>query len=76
MRDVATLTLDIMGNPIEPAFGALPERPGEIWRMFCDSSKARERLGWKPSHSLRDGLEKTIAWYEHELARPDSPFVA
>ena len=76
MRDVATLILDIMGNPIEPAFGALPDRPGEIWRMCSDSTKARQKFGWEPSHSLREGLAKTIAWYEHELARPDSPFVA
>ena len=75
MRDVATLILDIMGHPIEPAFGALPDRPGEIWRMYSDSTRARTRLGWKPSVSLREGLERTIAWYDQELARADSPFV-
>ena len=75
MRDVATQILEIMGNPIEPQFGALPERPTEIMRMYCDSSKARERLGWQPSHSLRDGLEKTIEWYRRELETPGSPFV-
>jgi UDP-glucose 4-epimerase len=75
MRDVATQILEIMGNPIEPQFGALPERPTEIMRMYCDSSKARERLGWEPSHSLRNGLEKTIEWYRRELETPGSPFV-
>jgi nucleoside-diphosphate-sugar epimerase len=75
MRDVATTILDVMGNPIEPQFGALPERPTEIMRMYCDSSKARERLGWAPRHSLRDGLEKTIDWYRRELETPGSPFV-
>ena len=75
MRDVATQILEIMGNPIEPQFGALPERPTEIMRMYCDSSKARQRLGWEPSHSLRDGLEKTVEWYRRELETPGSPFV-
>ncbi|MEX2554441.1 MAG: GDP-mannose 4,6-dehydratase [Actinomycetota bacterium] len=75
MRDVATQILEVMGNPIEPQFGALPERPTEIMRMYCDSSKARQRLGWEPSHSLRDGLEKTIEWYRRELETPGSPFV-
>jgi nucleoside-diphosphate-sugar epimerase len=74
MRDLATMILDLMGNPIEAQFGALPDRPGEIWRMYSDSTKARERLGWKPSHSLQEGLQRTIDWYERELARPDSPF--
>ncbi|MGH2706483.1 MAG: NAD-dependent epimerase/dehydratase family protein [Actinomycetota bacterium] len=75
MRDVATMILDIMGNPIEPQFGALPERPTEIVRMYCDSSRARERLRWAPKHSLREGLEKTIDWYRRELDTPGSPFV-
>jgi len=75
MRDVATMILDIMGNPIEPKFGALPERPTEIMRMYCDSTKARERLGWAPKHTLREGLAKTIEWYRHEPEDPSSPFL-
>jgi len=75
MRDVATTILDLMGNPIEPHFGALPERPTEIMRMYCDSTKARTMLGWAPAHTLRDGLAKTIEWYRRELEDPASPFV-
>ncbi|MDQ1373159.1 MAG: hypothetical protein QOJ09_497 [Actinomycetota bacterium] len=75
MRDLATTILDLMGDPVEPQFGALPDRPTEIWRMYCDSSKARERLGWEPQHTLRDGLQKTIDWYRLELERPNSLFV-
>ncbi len=76
IRDVATLVLELLGNPVEAQFGALPERPTEIWEMRCDSTRAREVLGWKPQHSLADGLQKTIAWYRQELADPASPFVA
>jgi nucleoside-diphosphate-sugar epimerase len=75
MRDVATMILDVMGNPIEPKFGALPERPTEIMRMYCDSTKARELLGWAPKHSLREGLASTIEWYGRELQDPSSPFL-
>ena len=67
IRDVVTTILDLMGNPIEAEIGALPDRPTEIWRMYCDSTKARETLGWEPKHTLREGLEKTIAWYRQEL---------
>lgn len=66
MRDLATTILDLMGNPITPEFGALADRPTEIWRMFCDSSKARSRLGWEPKHTLVDGLRKTIEWYRQQ----------
>ena len=76
MRDLAIKVLGLMGDPIVPQFGALPERPTEIWRMECDNTKARERLGWTPTHSLEDGLSKTITWYAAELADPKSPFVS
>ncbi|HKN49566.1 MAG TPA: GDP-mannose 4,6-dehydratase, partial [Actinomycetota bacterium] len=66
MRDLARTVLDAMGNPVEARFGALPERPTEIMRMYSDSTKARERLGWRPTHTLADGLEQTIAWYRAE----------
>jgi nucleoside-diphosphate-sugar epimerase len=74
MRDLATTILDIMGNPIEAQLGALPDRPTEIWRMYCDNTKARELLGWKPEHSLAEGLEKTITWYRAELDHDGSSF--
>jgi len=32
---------------------------------FCDVSKARERLGFKPKFSLEEGLRLTVAWYRH-----------
>jgi len=74
MREVATTILDLMGNPVAAHFGALPDRPTEIWEMRSDSTKARKLLGWEPGHSLADGLEKTIAWYRRELAGPASVF--
>jgi nucleoside-diphosphate-sugar epimerase len=74
MRDLATTILDLMGNPIAPKFGALPERPAEIMEMRCDNTKARTLLGWEPKHSLAEGLSKTIDWYKTELSSPRSPF--
>jgi dTDP-glucose 4,6-dehydratase len=74
MREVATTILSLMGDPIRPQFGALPDRPTEIWRMVSDSSKARSRLGWEPQHTLEQGLQKTIEWYRAELECRDTPF--
>jgi nucleoside-diphosphate-sugar epimerase len=75
MRDLATKILDLMGNPVDAEFGALPDRPTEIWEMRCDATKARERLGYDPKTSLEDGLSKTIEWYREELSRSGTPFV-
>lgn len=74
MHDLAQLILDLMGNPIEAEFGALPDRPTEIWRMYCDASKARQSLGWAPAWALKDGLAATIEWYRRELEVPGSVF--
>ena len=75
MRDLATTVLQLMGDPVPADFGALPDRPTEIWRMCGDNTKARHLLGWSPATSLEDGLRRTIAWYREELADPaGSPF--
>lgn len=75
IRDVATMVLDLLGNPVKARFGALAERPTEIWTMRSDSSRAAEALGWRPQHSISDGLQKTIDWYRRELTDPGSPFI-
>lgn len=76
VRDIVNMILDLMGNPIEAEIGALPDRPNEIWRMYSDSSRARELLRWSPRHTLREGLEKTIEWYRAELSKNGSSFDA
>ncbi len=43
--------------------GALPYRPTEIWRMYADSSRARQILGWRPRVSLDEGLRLTVDWF-------------
>lgn len=75
IRDLATLILDLMGNPVKAQIGALPDRPTEIWEMRSDSRKARELLGWAPKFSLSRGLERAIDWYRRELTDEGSPFI-
>jgi nucleoside-diphosphate-sugar epimerase len=67
MRTLATTVLRLLGDPIQPEFGALPDRPNEIWRMFGDSRRAQTLLGWSPAHTLEDGLARTIEWYRTHL---------
>jgi len=39
-----------------------PPRPGEIQRSVLDISRAVDELGWRPEHSLEDGLRETWDW--------------
>ncbi|MBO3115771.1 dTDP-glucose 4,6-dehydratase [Winogradskyella sp. DF17] len=39
------------------------DRPGHDLRYAIDASKIQKELGWKPSVTFEEGLEKTIDWY-------------
>ena len=39
------------------------DRPGHDFRYAIDCSKIKDELGWEPSLSLRQGMEKTVQWY-------------
>jgi nucleoside-diphosphate-sugar epimerase len=68
LHSLATQVLDLMGNPVRPHFGALPERPTEVPRLVGDPAKAARLLGWSASVPMADGLRRTIDWYRTELA--------
>jgi UDP-glucose 4-epimerase len=42
---------------VEPEFA--PPRPGELQRSVLDVSRAVDELGWRPEHSLEEGLRET-----------------
>jgi dTDP-glucose 4,6-dehydratase len=39
------------------------DRPGHDLRYAIDASKINKELGWKPSVTFEEGLERTIDWY-------------
>ncbi|WP_417939604.1 dTDP-glucose 4,6-dehydratase [Flavobacterium sp. RS13.1] len=39
------------------------DRPGHDLRYAIDASKINKELGWKPSVTFEEGLERTINWY-------------
>ena len=44
------------------------DRPGHDRRYAIDPTRIRTELGWRPSVTLQEGLEKTVRWY---LDNPD-----
>lgn len=65
--EIVRTMLDVAGSALEPDIqgDGIPE--GEIDRQYLDSSLIEQRLGWKPSWSLTDGLSATWEWYEGAL---------
>jgi nucleoside-diphosphate-sugar epimerase len=49
---------DLLGTSIEPIYG--DPRPGDVQHSLADISKARERLGYQPEISFRQGLQLTL----------------
>lgn len=62
IRTVVEKLVEIVDPRIEPAFGALPDRPFEQLRV-ADVRKSLERMNWKPVFSLEEGLKLTVEWY-------------
>src|SRR3989344_2654076 len=64
IKDLAILIHKLSESKSKLKIGSLPYRPTEIWKMFCDNSKAKKILGWKPKISFEEGLKITIDWYK------------
>jgi nucleoside-diphosphate-sugar epimerase len=48
-----------------------PAAPGDLRHTGASINVARERLGWEPRVSLREGLTKQWRWFREELALED-----
>ena len=69
--ELVRLAGEVLGRELDVQVDEQRVRPdaSEVQRLVCDASAARQRLGWEPAVSLRDGLERTAAWIERNLAR-------
>jgi UDP-glucuronate 4-epimerase len=41
----------------------LPDQPGDVPVTFADVSHARKLLGYEPSISIEEGIEKFVEWF-------------
>ena len=51
------------GAPHARLITHVADRPGHDMRYAIDPSRIRAELGWRPSVTLEEGLEKTVQWY-------------
>jgi nucleoside-diphosphate-sugar epimerase len=64
VKELAGTVLEVTGSSSEIVFEPLPT--DDPVRRRPDITRARELLGWQPEISLREGLERTYAWYRRE----------
>ena len=48
------------------------DKPVGVKSRAADISKCREQLGWVPSYTLREGVERTTTWYLNAFGRRDA----
>jgi nucleoside-diphosphate-sugar epimerase len=60
--DVAKILAEEYGNKSEIIVGE--PLTGEVIKYVADLTKAKEKLGYKSGIPIKEGLKKSIAWYE------------
>ena len=71
IRELAELTIELTGSKSKIVYMPLPGDDPK--QRKPDISKAEKLLGWHPTTPLREGLTKTIAYFD-ELLRTDPDF--
>ncbi len=61
IRTIARKVLDVLGHhDLEPVFD--DARPGDVDRLYADTTKAQTQIGWKPEVSIDWGLRRYVDW--------------
>jgi UDP-glucuronate decarboxylase len=69
IRELADLVMSMTGSKSEIVQRPLPQ--DDPVQRQPDISLAAEKLGWRPTVSLKDGLAETIHYFQHRLAEDD-----
>ena len=54
---------------VEPILNREPMQPGDVLITYADVALAKAELGYQPSTTLAEGLERFVLWYRNELER-------
>lgn len=66
IRDILSRSYSHLAD-IQPVYRDF--RPGDVRHSLADIGKARELLGYQPSHDINAGLTEAMDWYINDLAR-------
>ena len=71
VKNILEMIFSLIGNEteLEEIIALMKDRKtsGEIETQLMDFEKVNKFTGWKPKHSLEQGLSKTIDWYAKYL---------
>jgi UDP-glucose 4-epimerase len=70
MNEIAEMIVEMTSSTSKIEY--LEPRPGDVMRLYADSSKFMKLTGWKPAVQFEKGLRMTIDWFR---SRPEGPAV-
>jgi len=68
--ELARLVTDLLGRPDAEILHDAP-RPGDVLRLYADTTRARELIGFEPETTLPEGLAKLRDWYSSRGKSPE-----
>lgn len=64
LREEIQATLKSVGSDkVIPKAEHGPDRAGDLRSNLIDAAKIGEELNWRPEHSIKQGLAKTVEWF-------------
>ena len=70
IADLAATVAAVTGRPDAEIVHDEP-RPGDVYRLIADISRARALLGFAPRVSMSDGLQRLLQWYRDQKKSPE-----
>ncbi len=64
LRDVVGIARQALGIGDEPQWGTMPTRSWDTTCWVADSHCIQEELGWRASHSFKQGFNLTLGWFQ------------
>jgi UDP-glucuronate 4-epimerase len=64
LADLVRMIAEVCGAT--PILDRQPLQPGDVLVTYADIAKAETRLGYRPHTSVREGLERFLAWYREQ----------
>jgi dTDP-glucose 4,6-dehydratase len=65
INELAEVVLEVTGSDSGITYEELPPQDPQVRRP--DISKARSELGWEPQVSLREGLKRSVEFFDAEI---------
>ncbi|MBF0521755.1 MAG: NAD(P)-dependent oxidoreductase [Candidatus Omnitrophica bacterium] len=65
LRKIIEIIQKLVNPKIQPQFGAIEYRPDQVMHLEADIRKIKKITGWTPQTNLKQGLEKTVQWFQH-----------